>query len=281
MENDNRNLMRATPEWMAQKYQEINDWLFGGKLGACNFEIFTSGKGSGGNVLGWFCIDGGGNTLKIQRNSRRIYIPGYYTPTPTYINNDNFVKLCHPTIKLNGNYSGTEESLLCTLVHEMCHYYTYMYGWAPVQAHGREFRDIAAVVASRSKGLFNIQRLASAEEMQGYELDDKYKEMKQKRLENKKSRTTLVVVYMKNGEVRLINASSQNVIDTIKNIHEKRHDANYILISNDPKLLDIVFNAGFKSAMRTYRYWTINDKPELLKVLNNKDNFEIDEIPFL
>ncbi|MBP5725381.1 MAG: SprT-like domain-containing protein [Bacteroidales bacterium] len=279
--NNNRNLMKATPQWMAQKYDEMNSWLFNGALGDCKFEIFTTGKGSQGRTLGWFCIDSGGNELKVERYSRKMYIPGYYNSNKTYINKENFVKFCQPTIKLNGNYSGTEQALLSTLVHEMCHYYTYMNGWCPTQAHGTEFRNIAAVVSSRSNGLFTVQRLATAEEMTEYELDPKIQQKNLKRLENKKSKITLVVVYLKSGEIRLINAANQNVVDEIKSHHEKRHDANYILTSNDPQLLDLVFNTGFKSSMRTYRYWTINDKPELLRILNNKDNFDIDETPYL
>lgn len=276
---DNRNLMKATPQWMAQKYDEMNSWLFNGALGDCKFEIFTTGKGSQGRTLGWFCINANNGTLRCDRRTRKMYMDNW--GSKVFITKENFVKFCHPTIKLNGNYSGTEQALLSTLVHEMCHYYTYMQGWAPTQAHGTEFRNIADVVSSRSNGLFTVQRLATAEEMTEYELDPEIQQKNQKRLENKKSKITLVVVYLKNGEIRLINAANQNVVDTIKSIHNKRHNAQYILTSNDSQLLDLVFNTGFKSSMRTYRYWTINDKPELLRILNNKDNFDIDETPYL
>ncbi|MBP5724459.1 MAG: SprT-like domain-containing protein [Bacteroidales bacterium] len=277
---DKRNLMRATPSWMYEKYQEMNDRLFGGKLGDCKMEIFTSGKGSQGGTLGWFCTDGGNNKLMIQRSNRKMYALDY-AGNKEYVDYKNFVRLCHPTIKLNGNYSGTEHSLLSTLVHEMCHYYTYMYGWAPTQAHGREFRDIAYIVASRSNGDFTVERLATAEEMKGYELDDEFKQIEQKRVENRKSKVTVVVVYEKNGDIELTNASSQQLVDFIIEYHKKRNDAQYILTSNDANLVEVVFKNGYKQAQRAYRYWTINNEKELLDALNNKQEYDINEISFL
>lgn len=146
------------PQWMSEKYDEMNAMLFNGRLGSCGFNIFTTGKGSGGSVLGWFKITGHG--IKIDRRTRKMFFENYWDRE--YINKDNFVDLCKPVIELNGNYHGTEHGFLSTLVHEMCHYYTYMEGWAPTQAHGREFRNIGSVVASRSNGMFTVQRIATA-----------------------------------------------------------------------------------------------------------------------
>ena len=52
--------------WMAQKYDEMNAMLFNGKLGACEFGIFTTGCGSGGRGLGWFEMMGA--NLKADRD---------------------------------------------------------------------------------------------------------------------------------------------------------------------------------------------------------------------
>ena len=49
--NTTDKTFKPTVEWMEQKYQEMNKLLFNGKLGQCNFAIFTSGKGSQGGVL--------------------------------------------------------------------------------------------------------------------------------------------------------------------------------------------------------------------------------------
>ena len=67
---DKRELMTPTVEWMARKYDEMNQTLFGGELGACSFKIFTTGKGSQGGVLGWF---------RITTNSIRYRLTCYAT----------------------------------------------------------------------------------------------------------------------------------------------------------------------------------------------------------
>lgn len=43
---DNGQKMHVTVEWMAKKYEEMNQQLFGGALGVCRFKVFTTGKGS-------------------------------------------------------------------------------------------------------------------------------------------------------------------------------------------------------------------------------------------
>lgn len=43
---DNGHKMHVTVEWMAKKYEEMNQQLFGGALGACRFKVFTTGNGS-------------------------------------------------------------------------------------------------------------------------------------------------------------------------------------------------------------------------------------------
>ena len=158
--------------WMSEKYDEMNKWLFGGKLGACEFGIFTTGNGSGGNTLGCFKITG--YEIKIYSSTRRMFRQGWNPDTgerDEYVNHNNFVDLCRPRIEINGNYIGNEEIFLGILVHEMCHYYTYMFGICPKQAHGPEFRQIAYEVSKQSGGRITIQRLASAEKMSQLELD--------------------------------------------------------------------------------------------------------------
>ena len=43
---DNGHKMHVTVEWMAKKYEEMNQQLFGGALGACRFKVFTTCNGS-------------------------------------------------------------------------------------------------------------------------------------------------------------------------------------------------------------------------------------------
>jgi len=245
---------KPTREWMAAKYAEMNEQLFNGSLGNCSFDIFTTGRGSQGGTLGWFKIKG--SRILIERRSRRMYKDGW---DRIYINRSNFADLCYPTIELNGNYTGTEYGFLATLVHEMCHYYTYMNGYAPKQGHGPEFKEIGYIVSSRSNGLFTIQRLATAEEMSQLELSDEMKEKRAKRLANKKSSVSAVLVFTTNGKVKLTMTSSQNLIDTISN-EENRRGEN-VITTNDSSVIDYLFSKGYRKNMRTWRYWSLEDKP--------------------
>jgi predicted SprT family Zn-dependent metalloprotease len=233
-------------------------------LGNCNFAIFTSGKGSEGGVLGWFKIKG--RNIKIERSSRRIFQSNGWDKN--YVGKSNFYEVCQPTIELNGNYSGTENAFLATLVHEMCHYYTYMYGYAPKQGHGREFKDIGAYVSARSNGMFTIQRLASAEQMSEYELNDVMKAKREKRLANKKAAVTAIIVFTKSGKVKLTITSSQRLINLIENGEKDRGEN--VVVTNDANVIEYLFSKGFRQNLRTWRYWSLEDRPwldELKKML--------------
>lgn len=242
-------------QWMAEKYDEINKRLFGGELGSCDFGIFTTGRGSEGGVLGWFKLCGW--NIRIDRYSRRMFYNGSYDRI--YINKDNFVEYCKPKIELNGNYLGTENGFLATLVHEMCHYYTYMYGSAPKQGHGPEFRYIGSIVSSRSKGEFTIQRIASAEQMSELELNAVMKAKRAKRLANKKASVYAVIVLTSNNEVRLTLTSKQSLINLITTSCEERGDK--VITTNDADVIEYLFNKNYKKSMRTWRYWSLENKP--------------------
>ena len=260
---DNSAKMRASVEWMSAKYAEMNDLLFNGKLGGCNFNIFTTGRGSQGGVLGWFKIKG--RSIKVNRYNRDMYKVDYYGDK-TYVNAKNFYDICQPTIELNGHYSGTEDSLTATLVHEMCHYYTYMYGRCPKQGHGPEFRSIAQIVSSRSNGMLTVQKVASAEEMAGYELDADMQARKDAREASKKNRMIIVLVFKKDGSTELSITTNKYLADEIVYENTKlskislrnRDLVKKIIISNDSKLVELFYNMGFRRAFRTYRYWNIN-----------------------
>lgn len=248
---------RPNTQWMAEKYEEMNQQLFNGELGACSFAIFTSGRGSEGGVLGWFKITA--RNIRIDRYSRRMF--ANYGFDRTYIDKSNFVDLCRPQIELNGNYTGTEHSFLATLAHEMCHYYTYMNGYAPKQGHGREFKDIGSIVSYRSNGMFTIQRLASAEQMTEMELSDEMKAKRAKRLANKKSSVTAIIVFTKEGKVKLTMTSSQSLINMISTSEEERGDN--VVTTNDAEIIEYLFGKGYRKNMRTWRYWSLEDKPWL------------------
>lgn len=256
---------KPTVEWIAKKYWEMNEQVFNGELGDCDFGIFTTGRGSEGGVLGWFKITG--RNIRVRRSTRRMFFRGWEDEE---ITNYNFVELCKPRIELNGNYSGKEESFLTTLVHEMCHYYTYMNGKAPVQAHGREFKMACAMVQSTSGGRFTIQRVATAEQMSGLELSDEMKEKRQKRLESKKSKTTILIYWDRDGKTKLVTTTSKDLVKMIKLGKYQK-----LVVSNDGNLFDYLYNeCRYRNNMRFGRggwsYWNVTGK-DWLKELDNYD----------
>ena len=131
---------RPTVEWMAKRYDEANKKLFGGVLGKCDFGVFTTGRGSRGGINGWFKLTGEG-VWRSPINYTSLFVKN------TKLNSDNFVELGKPRIELNGNKRGSEWAFMVTLVHEMCHYYTYRNGFRPARPHGKEFKKIASEIA--------------------------------------------------------------------------------------------------------------------------------------
>lgn len=256
---------KPTVEWMSMRYQEMNKLLFNNFLGACHLDIFTTGKGSEGRTLGYFQMKG--NNLKYNRNTRQMYILTMFGDKEE-IDQYNFFDLCKPLIAINGNYSGTEYAFLCTLVHEMCHYYTYMYGYVPKQAHGRLFREVSLEVSLRSNGIFSVQRLASAEEMSQRELNDEMKEKRLKRTQNKASSLSAVFQYQKNGVIYMTTTNSESLINEIVRGMYKRPQVEKVVIVKNPSLFEVLFDEGYKKNMRTWRYWDVTGK-EWLKMLDD------------
>ena len=260
---------KPTVNWMAEKYDEMNAKLFGGQLGQCDFNIFTSGRGSQGRTLGFFRMNGRG--LKIEIATRKMFRHDDWFPNDKeYVNKSNFYSVCRPSIELNGNYSGTEHAFLGTLVHEMCHYYTYMNGYAPKQGHGTEFRNIAYRVSYKSNGEFSIQRLASAEEMQNFELSDEMKAKREKRLSNKKASLMAIFVYNINGTVILSTTSSQALATRIIDSYKKL-DVPKVVVSNDLRLIELLYSHGYRRNFRTWRYWNVGNT-DWIKTIDNYDN---------
>ena len=261
MENLNKTF-QPNEQWMAEKYAEMNSQLFGGKLGECNFGVFTTGRGMEGGTLGWFKITS--RNIRVDRYSRRMFKTTRWDKV--YVNKENFYYMCQPKIELNGNYFGTEHSFLATLVHEMCHYYTYMNGYCPRQGHGREFKEIGMIISSRSNGMFTIQRLATAEEMNELELNDEMKAKRAKRLANKKASVTAVIAFTQEGKVKLTITSNPRLIDMITT-SEKERGSN-VVATNDADVIEFLFSKNYKKNMRTWRYWSLEDKPWLGELKN-------------
>lgn len=255
---ENKIKFKPTTEWMSQKYNEMNSLLFDNRLGECNFRIFTTGKGSQGGQLGCFGLNN--RNIRINIYTRRIFIPGTWGHNDDIIINRLNFEICKPYIALNGNYSATEEAWLNTLIHEMCHYYTYMNGICPKQGHGPEFRNIASYVAAKSNGTIAIERLASAEKMENFELDDFYKEKRERRKTNKINHLQCIIIETESGEHELTLTSNDNLVKKIIEYNTSGYRSNKckkILWASDPDLTKTLYDLGYKSNMRSYRYWAM------------------------
>ena len=255
-----------TVDWIAEKYFELNEWLFNVKLGNCLFEVYTSGKGME-RSLGHFRFTGKG--VKYNKRTRRMYWvdPVYLDVLEVDITAENFVEYTKPMIGLNGNYKRTEHMWLNTLVHEMCHYYTYMNGRVPVQAHGTEFRQIGQIVGVRSNGVFDIKRLCDAENIG--ELDGEIAAKRQARDDKKKNNMTALLVFRTNGDIQLITTTSQDVIQKVVDDNNKLI-CKRVVSSNDINYIEYLWSLGYKHNMRTYRYWPVQGK-DLVDEIKNYD----------
>lgn len=118
--DNNGGKMRVTIEWMRENYNRLNKELFDGALGGCYFSDNINGV----RMLGAFQITG--EDIRYNSVERKLFFESRWERI--YINANNFFNTCAPLISMNNKYTASEDSLLNTLVHEMCHYYTYMYG---------------------------------------------------------------------------------------------------------------------------------------------------------
>lgn len=270
---------KPTVQWISENYAKANQELFGGSLGDCVFkaEPITSHS----RWLGMFSF---GNTVKGNKKNRRLYIEkrrfgnyGGFDVQQVYINRDNFFEICKPTITMNTMYSGNEFSLYCTLVHEMCHYYTYMNGHFPVQSHGAEFRQIGQVVQYRSNGEITIQRLASAEQMEGYDLDTEEKARRERQAQNKAAKMKYIIVFKLDGEIRLVSTTLDSVVNTVA-VSERKKGSTVIQVRNR-ELGNAFFDDGYRRSLRRYAYYPLRKNQKALEIteqiISNPDNYDV------
>ena len=264
-----------TIEWMENRYNEMNRKLFGNYLGECNFSFYSNSKS-----LGSFCTTNRNSSeykIMVWKDSRQMFIR--LSSGICYdINRSNFFSYCNPTIYLNNGYRGTEYGFLSTLVHEMCHYYTYMNGYSPKQAHGKEFKAIGKTVEFRSNGLFTIQRLATAEEMEHYEMGSEMKQKLDDKNERLKNRMNVVFLMYGDDFAHLFMTTS---LKTFKDFisYRKYYNDNFdrAIICHDNDFINYLFNLGYKNNFRSInRYYAIRDK-NILDMLKDS-NMELEII---
>ena len=279
-ELSNTNKFKPTVQWMGENYTKANKELFNGMLGDCIFK--DEPIKSNTDWLGSFGISSGryGYKLLVNKSTRKMFLENSFGDRE-YVDQDTFFDMCHPTITLSTYYSGTQESLYATLVHEMCHYYTYMNGYCPKQGHGPEFRNIGVIVAHRSNGQLTVQRIASAEQMEGYDIDDEIKQRRERRAVAKKVNAHYYLIVWRNGRVGIINPTDSCLKDIIR--WEQRDDSKVedILDIIDPTITNELYDKfGFTKKMRAYRFWAekagITQNTEIVKrIMNNPNTYKI------
>jgi len=264
---------KVSINWICDNYIKANKELFNNKLGDCHFKIIPIGE----RTLGRFCFDvTGDKKVFIDRRLNRLYVKDVFWGDKEWVDSDNFFQLCNPTIIFNSNYSGTYDSLYNTLVHEMCHYYTYMNGYAPKQSHGPEFRNIAQIVSYRSNGEISIKRLANKDEMRNYELDDTLKKIQDKRIDKRKINARYFILFFKNGNIGLTNIKDDNLIKKFIDFETKRGTEVFEL--TDQNIAEELFNRGYSRQFRTYKYWYFKPDDETLKkILITSNKIKLNE----
>jgi predicted SprT family Zn-dependent metalloprotease len=258
---------KPTVEWMAKRYDEANQKLFNGKLGKCDFGIFTTGRGSRGGINGWFKLSAG--NIRVTNGGTLIKDTLVYCNiTTTRITHDNFYELARPRIELNGNKSGSEWAFMVTLVHEMCHYYTYCEGRRPARGHGRDFNNIARIVTARSDGQIEVTTHTTIERSKHFVMDSSSKSKTTPRTQRKRSGYVIVRV-KKEGTLELTITSKYEVLGMIIENAQRRNDTSRIIKTCDNRVLEAAFSHGYATVFRTYRYWTVRDKKWLVDALTN------------
>lgn len=265
--NGNDKVIKPAIEWMESNYDKLNQDFFGGVLGDCDFDVQPIGI----HTLGRFRLRRG---TKVSSYDRRIFVEDMMGRR-TYINYGNFASLCRPIIILNSGYSATEEALLNTLLHEMCHYYCYCFGIAPTQGHGTEFRNIAHTIDVRSGGKFNITRLTGAEEMKNYEADDALK-AKRERLKQNKLRNIKAYIWTMDEEyndIRLTTTSSPIVANTLIAYAREKH-AKELFVVDDIEFNKLLMSKGYFDNVRKVSWWRMKGVPwfEDIKSIKNQYN---------
>lgn len=264
---------KVSINWISDNYLKANNELFNNKLGNCHFKIIPIGE----RTLGRFYFDvTGDKKVFIDRRLNRLYVKDEFWGDKEWVDRDNFFELCNPTIAFNSNYIATYDALYNTLVHEMCHYYTYMNGSAPKQGHGPEFRNIAQIVSYRSNGEISITRLANKDKMSNYELDDTLKKIQDKRIDKRKINARYFILFFKNGNIGLTNIKDDNLIKKVIDFETKRGTEVFEL--TDQNIAEELFNRGYSRQFRSYKLWYFkNDDETLKKILMTSNKIKLNE----
>lgn len=267
-------------EYLQGLYDTLNDEYFNGKLGPCKIGTFSGRKV---RTLGYFKIP----NIRINRRQGRMFTVDGLTGDIISINQENFYDYCEPEILLNANYKWTPDQMEATMLHEMCHYWTYIDGWAPRQAHGTDFRYIGKIVSDKSKGKITIQRLADAEQMKQLELKPELQDAMDRRKENKLINTYVILMYWKDGNTRLSRTTSWKAISETMNFYANKVLTSFFLKNFvEPAKIEVYKNRSVTESLESNEYlsnsigmlkwWNVSDQPDFIKNIQSYDHLTYD-----
>ena len=244
--------MKPDQNWIEQKYNDFNIKYFNGKLGSCTLKCQPSNR----NYLGIFTLDT--NDIEFDRDTGRMSINHF--GNRLYVDSESFVALCCPLISLNTNYDAPESSWENTLIHEMCHYYTYMDGYVPKQGHGKEFKAIARRLYEKTNGEIVITT---------YDKTGNFTQTNQKKLQsvekrkNNKIDSTFVALTILSDNSLSLQMLKENTLKILL-----KFSKDFVIYSSNNELITKLFERGFNRVFRTLgRYWSITD-PRTIDLLN-------------
>lgn len=253
-----------TVEWMSKKYNELNNDLFDNELKGCEFEVFYTGLGANGNFIGFFTFNG--VHLFYNEYDRLLYKK--VGRKKIYVNRDNFVELCRPVIQFNGHYQATEDAWVNTLIHEMCHYCDAMDGYVQKQAHGPSWKDICRKIEYKTNGKYTISTLINTDEMKDFILDEKIKNRNETRINNKISRMSVYISFLTDNSIIFTTTSNKKLKECILNYGKT--DCAEIIESDDNTLIRSLYDHGYKTDFRTYKYYKLINDDEVDKIIRDR-----------
>ena len=171
-EDENEGNIEPTVAWMKQKYNEFNAIYFDNLLPKCHLKATPMAESGGKFRAGY---------MKMNHTSGVMIYNGanlYANPKTggyDHIDKNNIYSIMKPVIAMNSNYSAPIDALENTLIHEMCHYYTWFNEDGSIRIpdkdndlHGQDFMNAAQMITQQSGGKIQIKKLVDAEEFKTY-----------------------------------------------------------------------------------------------------------------
>lgn len=134
--------MIPTEDYLTEKFQQYNALMFNGKLPPISLRLSNSKR-----QLGAF-------SYRLERSQKHIF----------WQSKADTDKAKDLKISVSKAYDLSEETIQDTLLHEMIHYYIFIFGLQDTSQHGRIFRKMAESINTRFKRNITISHRLSQEE---------------------------------------------------------------------------------------------------------------------